>query len=59
MNLENKKPDIKTYKKGLKLVTVKTMRGPIHVQNPQINSLSKLNCVLACIEANKKNADES
>jgi len=56
---EYKKPDIKVYKKGLKLVTVKTIRGPINVQNPQINSLSKLNCILACIEANKKNADEA
>ncbi len=56
---EYKKPDIKAYKKGLKLATVKTIRGPINVQNPQINSLSKLNCILACIEANKKNADEA
>ena len=56
---EYKKPDIEAYKKGLKLVTVKTIRGPINVQNPQINSLSKLNCILACIEANKKNADEA
>ena len=56
---EYKKPDIKAYQKGLKLVTVKTIRGPINVQNPQINSLSKLNCILACIEANKKNADEA
>ena len=56
---EYKKPDIKAYKKGLNLVTVKTIRGPINVQNPQINSLSKLNCILACIEANKKNADEA
>ena len=56
---EYKKPDINVYKKGLKLVTVKTIRGPINVQNPQINSLSKLNCILACIEANKKNADEA
>ena len=56
---EYKKPVIKAYKKGLKLVTVKTIRGPINVQNPQINSLSKLNCILACIEANKKNADEA
>ena len=56
---EYKKPDINAYKKGLKLVTVKTIRGPINVQNPQINSLSKLNCILACIEANKKNADEA
>ena len=56
---EYKKPDIKAYRKGLKLVTVKTIRGPINVQNPQINSLSKLNCILACIEANKKNANEA
>ena len=51
---EYKKPDVKAYIKGLKLVTVKTIRGPSNVQNPQINSLSKLNCILACIEANKK-----
>ena len=51
---EYKKPDIKIYKKGLKLVTVNTIRGPKNVQDPQINSLSKLNCILACIEAKKK-----
>jgi len=56
---EYKKPDTKAYKKGLKLVTVKIIRGPINAQNPQINSLSKLNCILACIEANKKNGDEA
>tara|TARA_Y200000002_G_scaffold236395_1_gene195275 strand:+ start:385 stop:1278 length:894 start_codon:yes stop_codon:yes gene_type:complete len=56
---EYKKPDIKAYTKGLKLVTVNTIRGPINAQNPQINSLSKLNCIMACIEANKKNADEA
>ena len=56
---EYKKPDTRSYKKGLKLVTVKTIRGPINAQNPQINSLSKLNCILACIEANKKNGDEA
>ena len=46
---EYKKPDIKAYKKGLKLVTVKTIRGPINAQNPQINSLSKLNCILCLL----------
>ncbi len=56
---EFKKPDTNVYKKGLKLVTVKTIRGPLNVQNPQINSLSKLNCILACIEAQKKGADEA
>ena len=56
---EFKKPDSNVYKKGLKLVTVKIIRGPLNVQNPQINSLSKLNCILACIEAQKKGADEA
>ena len=56
---EYKKPDINIYKKGLKLVTVNTIRGPKNVQDPQINSLSKLNCILACIEANKKGGDEA
>ena len=56
---EYKKPDIKIYNKGLKLVTVNTIRGPKNVQDPQINSLSKLNCILACIEANKKGGDEA
>ena len=56
---EYKKPDSKIYKKGLKLVTVNTIRGPKNVQDPQINSLSKLNCILACIEASKKNGEEA
>ena len=56
---EYKKPDEKLYKKGLVLKTVKTIRGPHNVQDPRINSLSKLNCILACIEAKKLNADEA
>ena len=56
---EYKKPNIDIYKKGLKLVTVNTIRGSLNSQNPQINSLSKLNCILACIEGHKKGGDES
>ena len=56
---EYKKPDTNLYKKGLILKTVKTIRGPHNVQDPRINSLSKLNCILACIEAKKKKADEA
>ena len=56
---EYKKPQLKLYKKGIKLTTVKTIRGPHNVQDPRINSLSKLNCILACIEAKKNNADEA
>ena len=56
---EYKKPDESLYKKGLVLKTVNIRRGPKNVQDPVINSLSKLNCILACIEAKKKNADEA
>ena len=56
---EYKKPDESLYKKGLILKTVKIMRGHKNVQDPTLNSLSKLNCILACIEAKKKKADEA
>ena len=56
---EYKKPDDKLYKKGLILKTVATIRGPKNVQDPVLNTLSKLNCILACIEAKKNNADEA
>ena len=56
---EYKKPDISLYKKGLTLKTVSIMRGHKNVQDPVLNSLSKLNCILACIEAKKKKADEA
>ena len=56
---EYKTPDNNIYKKGLILKTVKTIRGPHNVQDPRINSLSKLNCILACIEAKNKKADEA
>ncbi len=55
---EYKIPDLNLYKKGLVLKTVKIMRGPKNVQDPTINSLSKLNCILACIEAKNNKADE-
>ena len=56
---EYKIPDENIYKKGLILKTVNIIRGPHNVQDPRINSLSKLNCILACIEAKKKKADEA
>jgi len=56
---EYKKPNVEIYKKGLRLVTVSTIRGNLNAQNPQINSLSKLNCIIACIEGHKKGGDES
>ena len=56
---EYKKPDESLYKKGLILKTVSIMRGHKNVQDPTLNTLSKLNCILACIEAKNKNADEA
>ena len=44
--------------KGLRLVTVNTKRGTPDTQDPRLNTLSKLNCILACIEADKAGADE-
>ena len=42
---------------GITLGTVKTIRD-YRVQNPMINSLSKHNCIAACIEADKLGVDE-
>ena len=42
---------------GIKLALVDTIRD-FRVQNPNINSLSKHNCIAACIEAERKGADE-
>ena len=54
---EFKKVNIDDINKGISLVLVKTIRD-YRVQNPQINSLSKHNCIAACIEAAKLGADE-
>ncbi|MGY9056544.1 MAG: aminotransferase class IV [Alphaproteobacteria bacterium] len=42
----------------MKLFTVHVRRGPADVQDPKLNSHSKLNCILACIQAAKAGADE-
>ena len=39
-------------------MTVKIRRGTSDTQDPRLNTLSKLNCILACIEADKLGADE-
>ncbi|MEE9388198.1 MAG: D-amino acid aminotransferase [Paracoccaceae bacterium] len=43
----------------LKLATVPHIRGLPMTQDPKLNSHSKLNCVLACIAAEKAGADEA
>ena len=45
--------------KGIKLFTVHVRRGYPDVQDPKLNSHSKLNCITACIQAAKAGADEA
>jgi branched-chain amino acid aminotransferase len=45
--------------KGVRLATVPQVRGLPMSQDPKLNSHSKLNCVLACIQADRAGADEA
>ena len=44
---------------GLELFTVHVRRGAPDVQDPKLHTHSKLNCILACIQATKAGADEA
>lgn len=55
---EFKKPDPKTAENSLSLYTVSVRRGRADVQDPALNSHSKINCITACIQAIKAGADE-
>jgi branched-chain amino acid aminotransferase len=55
---EWKEPSAAVIAQGLKLFTVHVRRGRPDVQDPMWNSHSKLNCVTACIQADKAGADE-
>ena len=55
---EYKKVDKTINNKGISLVTVLARRGTADTQDPRLNTLSKLNCIFACIEADKKGGDE-
>ena len=54
---EYKRPNKDVIAKGIRLVSVQTRRDS-GVQDPKINSLSKMNCISACIEAEKLGAEE-
>ena len=56
---EYKEPDPGIYERGLKLFTVHVRRGDPAVQDQKINSHSKLNCILASIQATQAGADEA
>jgi len=56
---EYKVPSETPLVQGIRLATVHVRRGPPDVQDPRLNSHSKLNCILACIQADKAGADEA
>ena len=51
---EFKKANEKRSIDGIRLVSVDIRRSGPEVQNPRINSLSKHNCIAACVEADNK-----
>ena len=55
---EFKKANPETALNPLRLYTVSVRRGRSDVQDPGLNSHSKINCVTACIQAIKAGADE-
>jgi branched-chain amino acid aminotransferase len=56
---EYKTPLPETLQRGLTLFTVHVRRGHPDVQDPKLNSHSKLNCITACIQAANAGADEA
>ncbi|MBT4959903.1 MAG: aminotransferase class IV [Flavobacteriaceae bacterium] len=55
---EYKQTDPIIYKKGVNIGRVPNVRPDDSILSPQYNTLSKLNCILASIEANKLGYDE-
>lgn len=55
---EHKDPLPETVTHGITLFTVHVRRGFPDVQDPKLNSHSKLNCITACIQATQAGADE-
>jgi branched-chain amino acid aminotransferase len=56
---EYKLPKPEALSRGVRLFTVHVRRGAPDVQDPKLNSHSKLNCITACIQATKAGADEA
>ena len=55
---EYKKTDPDTYAYGIKIGRVSVIRPNNSILSPQLNTLSKLNCIQGSIEANKLGYDE-
>ncbi|MDO6728988.1 aminotransferase class IV [Marinovum sp. 2_MG-2023] len=57
--MEHSKPSAALQTRGISLATVPQVRGLPMSQDAKYNSHSKLNCVLACIQAQQVGADEA
>lgn len=57
--VEHSKPSKKLLEIGVRLATVPQVRGLPNSQDPKFNSHSKLNCVIACLQAEQAGADEA
>lgn len=56
--IEHSKPAAALQSKGIRLATVPQVRGLPMAQDAKYNSHSKLNCVIACLQAEQAGADE-
>lgn len=57
--MEHSRPVEALQAKGIRLATVPQVRGLPTSQDPKFNSHSKLNCVIACLQAEQAGADEA
>jgi branched-chain amino acid aminotransferase len=57
--MEHSKPVEKLSAQGIRLATVPQVRGLPMSQDAKYNSHSKLNCVIACLQAEQAGADEA
>jgi branched-chain amino acid aminotransferase len=56
---EHKAANPEAFERGIRLFTAHVHRGPPDVQDPKLNSHSKLNCIVAMIQAIKAGCDEA
>ncbi len=57
--MEHSKPAQELQSRGIRLATVPQVRGLPMSQDAKYNSHSKLNCVIACLQAEQAGADEA
>ncbi len=57
--IEHSRPSEDVQRRGVRLASVPQVRGLPHSQDPKFNSHSKLNCVIACLQAEQAGADEA